>query len=253
MRLARPPSIIATGSHTDPPAHWPTRAVPLNVRPSFDDQRRRWSCGGSPAIAIRTRLEVDTPAARPSKEDTLVSRVNFLETAPGRTEDVARVVRELVHPGISGEPGYVGYIVLGDRHSGTALGVTLWETDEARASSDAKARTIRPRVEEERVERCATSGSTTSFSSTFGGTSANSCGRESVPAPRLGARCRVVANRRGGSGVKVASQGNEDGVRQGLGREFPGVPSSCDIAGRCPRPRPPVSSRHDLAVDPAAR
>ena len=79
----------------------------------------------------------------------MVSRVNFLETTPGRIEDVARVVRDLVHPGISGEQGYVGYIVLGDRRDGTALGVTLWDTDEARANSDAKARTIRPRVEEE--------------------------------------------------------------------------------------------------------
>lgn len=74
--------------------------------------------------------------------------MNFLETAPARIDDVARVVREIVHPGISGEPGYVGYIVLGDRDSGNALGVTLWETDEARKRSDAKARTIRPRVEQ---------------------------------------------------------------------------------------------------------
>lgn len=78
----------------------------------------------------------------------MVSRVNFLETTPDRMEDVARVVREVVHPGISGEPGYVGYVVLGDPDSGDALGVTLWETDEARKRSDAKARTIRPRVEE---------------------------------------------------------------------------------------------------------
>jgi hypothetical protein len=76
-----------------------------------------------------------------------VSRVNFLETTPDRIDDVSRIVREVVHPGISGEPGYVGYIVLGDRQSGDALGVTLWETDAARKSSDAKARTIRPRVE----------------------------------------------------------------------------------------------------------
>jgi hypothetical protein len=78
----------------------------------------------------------------------VVSRVNFLETTPDRMNDVARVVREVVHPGISGEPGYVGYIVLGDRESGNALGVTLWETEEARKSSDTKARAIRPRVEE---------------------------------------------------------------------------------------------------------
>jgi hypothetical protein len=83
-----------------------------------------------------------------ARRDTLVSRVNFLETTPDRINDVARIVREVVHPGISGEPGYVGYIVLGDRDSGNALGVTLWETEEARKSSDAKARTIRPRVEQ---------------------------------------------------------------------------------------------------------
>ena len=47
----------------------------------------------------------------------MVSRVNFLETEPGRIDDVARVVRELVHPGIRGEDGYAGYIVLGNRET----------------------------------------------------------------------------------------------------------------------------------------
>src|SRR5438128_647702 len=79
----------------------------------------------------------------------MFSRVNFLETVPERIDDVARVVCEVVHPEISGEAGYRGYIVLGDRMSGKALGVTLWDTEEARESSNAKARTIRPRVEEE--------------------------------------------------------------------------------------------------------
>src|SRR5437763_4801617 len=78
----------------------------------------------------------------------MFSRVNFLETAPERIDDVARVVREVVHPGISGEAGYRGYVVLGDRATGKALGVTLWETAEAREASEAKARTIRPQVEE---------------------------------------------------------------------------------------------------------
>jgi quinol monooxygenase YgiN len=79
----------------------------------------------------------------------VVSRVNFLATAPDRIGDVARVVREVVHPGIREEKGYVGYIVLGDRETGEALGVTLWESEEARKTSDAKARQIRPRVEQE--------------------------------------------------------------------------------------------------------
>ena len=78
----------------------------------------------------------------------MFSRVNFLETSPERIDDVARVVREVVHPGISGEPGYRGYVVLGDRSTGKALGVTLWDSAEDREASDAKARTIRPQVEE---------------------------------------------------------------------------------------------------------
>ena len=79
----------------------------------------------------------------------MVSRVNFLQAAPERIEDVARVVRDIVHPGIREEGGYAGYIVLGDRETGKALGVTLWESDEAREASDAAARQIRPRVEQE--------------------------------------------------------------------------------------------------------
>ena len=79
----------------------------------------------------------------------MFSRVNFLQTTPDRLPDVARVVRGVVHPGISGEPGYLGYIVLGNRESGRALGVTLWESGAAMESSDLKAREIRPIVERE--------------------------------------------------------------------------------------------------------
>jgi antibiotic biosynthesis monooxygenase len=79
----------------------------------------------------------------------MFSRVNFLETVPERMDDVARVVGEIVHPGIRDEAGYAGYLVLGDRATGRALGITLWESEEAREASDATARRIRPRVEQE--------------------------------------------------------------------------------------------------------
>ena len=79
----------------------------------------------------------------------MFSRVNFLQTTPERLPDVARVVRDVVHPGISGEPGYAGYIVLGNHETGRALGVTLWESGGARAASDSRARQIRPVVERE--------------------------------------------------------------------------------------------------------
>jgi hypothetical protein len=77
------------------------------------------------------------------------SRVNFLQTTPDRLGDVSRVVRDVVHPGIRHEPGYAGYIVLGNHDTGRALGVTLWDSGDAREGSDAKARTIRPIVERE--------------------------------------------------------------------------------------------------------
>jgi antibiotic biosynthesis monooxygenase len=79
----------------------------------------------------------------------MFSRVNFLQTTPERLPDVARVVRDVVHPGISGEPGYAGYIVLGNPETGRALGVTLWDSGGAREASDARARQIRPIVERE--------------------------------------------------------------------------------------------------------
>jgi hypothetical protein len=79
----------------------------------------------------------------------MLSRVNFLETAPNRIDDVTRVVREVVHPAVSAERGYVGYLVLGNRETGDALGVTLWDSERDREISDARARQIRPIVEAE--------------------------------------------------------------------------------------------------------
>jgi hypothetical protein len=75
--------------------------------------------------------------------------VNTLQTAPHRIDDVARVVREVVHPAISAEHGYLGYLVLGNRETGQALGVTLWASEGDREASDVKARQIRPVVEAE--------------------------------------------------------------------------------------------------------
>jgi hypothetical protein len=80
---------------------------------------------------------------------SVFARVNVLETTSDRIADVAQVVRDVVHPGIRAENGYVGYVVLGDPHTGKALGVTLWETEAARAHSDLTARQIRPRLEQQ--------------------------------------------------------------------------------------------------------
>ena len=73
----------------------------------------------------------------------MLARVNVLETTPDRIADVAQVVRDIVHPGIRGEDGYVGYVVLGDSHTGKAIGVTLWETEAALEASAERAHQLR--------------------------------------------------------------------------------------------------------------
>jgi hypothetical protein len=76
------------------------------------------------------------------------ARVNFLETTAERIADVTTVVRDIVHPGIRDETGYIGYVVLGDPQTGKALGITLWQSEADRERSDEKARDLRPRVEQ---------------------------------------------------------------------------------------------------------
>jgi heme-degrading monooxygenase HmoA len=81
------------------------------------------------------------------KGGAMVSRVNTLQTTPERIEDVTSIVRNVVFPGISGEPGFCGYLVLGSRETGRALGVTLWESEDTRRASEERAGQIRPQVE----------------------------------------------------------------------------------------------------------
>ena len=75
------------------------------------------------------------------------SRVNTLQTTPEAIDSVENVTRTLVLPRISQLPGFKGYIVLGDRSTGKALGITLWENEEAMTKSDETAKQIRPHVE----------------------------------------------------------------------------------------------------------
>ena len=110
----------------------------------------RWN--NIPSICARTHIIIQgnlCGLCKQSRGGHVFSRVNFLDAAPDRIGDVARVVREVVHPAISAEPGYVGYLVLGNRDTGHALGVTLWDSERDRETSDARARQIRPVVEAE--------------------------------------------------------------------------------------------------------
>ena len=78
----------------------------------------------------------------------MVSRVAFLEVPPDRIDDVQPVVRDVVDAALRDQDGYVGYLVLGDRDSGRVIGITLWESEEARGQSDPMAAQLRPEVEQ---------------------------------------------------------------------------------------------------------
>jgi quinol monooxygenase YgiN len=87
--------------------------------------------------------------ARTGKETLeMHSRVNNLQTRPEAIESVQKVTRTVVLPRIRELPGFKGYIVLGDRSSGKAVGITLWEDEGAMKKSDETATRIRPHVEE---------------------------------------------------------------------------------------------------------
>jgi quinol monooxygenase YgiN len=81
------------------------------------------------------------------EEFAMHSRVNTLLTTPEAVDAVENVTRTVVLPRISQLPGFRGYIVLGNRNSGKALGITLWNDQEAMEESDQIARQIRPQVE----------------------------------------------------------------------------------------------------------
>jgi hypothetical protein len=74
----------------------------------------------------------------------MLARVNFFE---GPTEGAGQATRDIVWPGIRDLEGYRGYIVLLSPDGDRAIGITLWESDEAEMASRQVAETIRPRLE----------------------------------------------------------------------------------------------------------
>ena len=74
----------------------------------------------------------------------MLARVNFFE---GATEGARQATRELVWPGIRDLEGYRGHIVLLSPDGDQAVGITLWESEQAEMASRRVAETIRPRLE----------------------------------------------------------------------------------------------------------
>ena len=60
----------------------------------------------------------------------MFARVSRFEGSPEGMDEALRHVREQILPQIQRQDGSKGLIALGDRRSGTVLGVTLWESEE---------------------------------------------------------------------------------------------------------------------------
>jgi hypothetical protein len=58
-------------------------------------------------------------------------------------DEALRHVREQILPQIQRQDGSKGLIALGDRRSGTVLGVTLWESEEDMRASEEEADRLR--------------------------------------------------------------------------------------------------------------
>jgi hypothetical protein len=73
----------------------------------------------------------------------MFARVSRFEGSPERMDEALRHVREQVLPQLQCQDGSKGLIALGDRQSGTVLGVTLWESEEAMQASEEEANRLR--------------------------------------------------------------------------------------------------------------
>ena len=71
------------------------------------------------------------------------ARVSSLEGSPAPIDQMLRQVREEVLPRAKQIDGFKGMIALGDRHSGKALGITFWESEEAMRASEEAANRLR--------------------------------------------------------------------------------------------------------------
>jgi heme-degrading monooxygenase HmoA len=71
------------------------------------------------------------------------ARVNTFDGKPEDFDAAMKQVREKVLPAARQIPGFAGMISLGDRQTGRAIGITLWESEEALRASEEAATAVR--------------------------------------------------------------------------------------------------------------
>jgi heme-degrading monooxygenase HmoA len=71
------------------------------------------------------------------------ARVSTLEGSPEQIDEGLRFLREEVLPTGKEDPGFKGLIALGDRQSGKAISITLWESEETMRATEQDANQLR--------------------------------------------------------------------------------------------------------------
>jgi len=61
----------------------------------------------------------------------MFARVTTVQGSPDRIDETTGYARERVLPAMQAQPGFKGMYMLVDRKQGRALGITLWESEEA--------------------------------------------------------------------------------------------------------------------------
>ncbi|MDQ3637040.1 MAG: antibiotic biosynthesis monooxygenase [Actinomycetota bacterium] len=70
-------------------------------------------------------------------------RVNTIEGAPDKMDDVTTHIQEQTLPQLRQMEGFKGFVALGDRNSGKLLGVAFWESEEALRATEQALSSVR--------------------------------------------------------------------------------------------------------------
>ncbi len=73
----------------------------------------------------------------------MYARVTTIQGSPGKMDDAKGHVQEQTLPQLQKMEGFKGFVALGDRQSGTVLGVAFWESEEALRATDEAVSSVR--------------------------------------------------------------------------------------------------------------
>ncbi len=76
----------------------------------------------------------------------MYARVTTIQGSPGKMDDAKGHVQEQTLPQLQKMEGFKGFVALGDRQSGTVLGVAFWESEEALRATGEAVSSVRSRA-----------------------------------------------------------------------------------------------------------